>query len=82
MSGGHGCLSFAPAAQEARVGVWRRVLPGAFVVIHHVLVLLRNWRERRRSLEALARLSDWQLRDLGVCRPTMDATLHRPVDAA
>jgi uncharacterized protein YjiS (DUF1127 family) len=51
-------------------------------VIHQVLVLLRNWRERRQSLHALARLSDWQLRDLGVCRPHMDPTLRRPVDVA
>jgi uncharacterized protein YjiS (DUF1127 family) len=51
-------------------------------MIHYVLVAVRKWRERRRSLAAFARLTDWQLRDMGVYRPDLTSTLCRTLDVA
>jgi len=46
------------------------------------LVVVRKWRDRRRSLETLARLTDWQLRDMGVYRPYLKPPLCPTLDAA
>jgi uncharacterized protein YjiS (DUF1127 family) len=51
-------------------------------MVHYVLVAVRKWRERRQALEALARLADRQLRDMGVYRPYLRSTRFCPLDAA
>jgi hypothetical protein len=55
---------------------------GLEIMINYVLATVREWRERRRSLEALAGLTDRQLRDMGVYRPRLKSTLCWPLDAA
>ena len=64
-------LPKALPAEEAldRLASWQRSTYKLFK-IHYAFIAICKWRERRRSLEALGRLTDWQLRDLGFTAPT------------
>jgi uncharacterized protein YjiS (DUF1127 family) len=51
-------------------------------MFHCVLNTVRKWRVRRQALETLARLTERQLRDMGVYRPYLKSTRLQTLDAA